>query len=421
MPSDVVPVPALLATTAATIAIAGPTGDPVLRLAHQPASAPVPTPPDPTLDHADEAVAVRRADVDEKHRRLVLFLDACGYDAVVLGRADSLAWLTAGGDFAEGLGGGAASVRAYVNRQTRALLTDNVEGARAFEEEAAGLGFQIKERPWADDPARLVADLGGGRKLAGDGMVRGLPDAMERLRPLRLALTELDRRRLKELGRVLASTLEAVARTFEPGQTELEVAAQVAHRFLREGITPNEIRVVGDERSARFRRAPSKPLPIRERAVLSAAGTRQGLCAAATRVVTFGPPDPAFRAAQDLSTMVAATCIVFSRPGARVDEILKRARRIYEKFGRLDEWELDHQGYATGYAPREFPLKPDDSRVLDFDCALRWSPGVGGARSEDTVVIDGRGFEVVTRSRQWPEVDVSVKGLTFPRPDLLAR
>ena len=419
MASDVFPIPATL--TSAGIEILSSQPDPVVRLAAEPAPGFAAIPADPALDHADGAVAARRADVDEKHRRLVQFLDACGYEAVVLGRSDSLAWFTAGGDFAQGLAGEAGAVRIYANRQCRVVLADNVQGARAFEEEVAGLGFQLKERPWADDPARLIAELAAGRKLASDGAVRGLPDELDRLRPLRLALTRADRRRLKEVGKALALALEATCRTFERGQTEAEVAGQLAHRLVREGIVPAEIQVTGDDRGGRFRRAPSKALPIRGRAVLSAAGSRQGLCAAATRIVTFGPPDDAFRAAQNLSTMVDATCIFFSRPGAAVGEVLRRARRIYEKFGSPHEWTLDYQGFATGYAPREFALRPDDPRTLDFDSALRWSPGVGGARSEDTVVIDGRGFEVVTRTRRWPELDVCVKGMSFPRPDILER
>ena len=53
---------------------------------------------DPAADHLDPQLAARRADVDEKHRRVASFLDQNGYEALVLGRADSLAWFTAGGD-----------------------------------------------------------------------------------------------------------------------------------------------------------------------------------------------------------------------------------------------------------------------------------------------------------------------------------
>ena len=56
---------------------------------------------DPAADHVDGDLAQRRADVEEKHRRVAAFLDATGYDALVLGRADSIAWFTSGGDLGQ--------------------------------------------------------------------------------------------------------------------------------------------------------------------------------------------------------------------------------------------------------------------------------------------------------------------------------
>jgi hypothetical protein len=53
--------------------------------------------------------------------------------------------------------------------------------------------------------------------------------------------------------------------------------------------------------------------------------------------------------------------------------------------------------------------------------ALAWSPSVGAARAEDTIVIDSRGFEVVTAAQNWPQIDVTVKGFLIPRPGILER
>src|SRR5690606_19492427 len=70
---------------------------------------------DPAADHLDPEVMERRADVDEKHRRVVEFLDRNGYDGALLGRADAAAWFTSGGDLRRDLGCEAASVLIYVN------------------------------------------------------------------------------------------------------------------------------------------------------------------------------------------------------------------------------------------------------------------------------------------------------------------
>lgn len=125
--------------------------------------------------------------------------------------------------------------------------------------------------------------------------------------------------------------------------------------------------------------------------------------------------------AHALASMVNAACIYFSRPGEPISEVFRRARRIYEKFDHPHEWTLNYQGTIVGYHPRECPLLPDGTTLLQAGSALCWSPSVGAARSEDTVAIDARGFEVVTEAQDWPKVDVMVKGYTLPRPGILER
>src|SRR5262249_31689177 len=127
--------------------------------ADQPSTDSMPALVDPAADHVDEALVERRRDVDEKHRRVADFLQESGYDAIVLGRADSVSWFTSGGDLAQTLLSAGSAVLVYVNRHCRAVVTDNVQSARAFEEELAGLGFQLKERPWFEDPVRVIDEL----------------------------------------------------------------------------------------------------------------------------------------------------------------------------------------------------------------------------------------------------------------------
>ncbi len=376
---------------------------------------------DPAADHLDPDLAVRRADIDEKHDRVRRFLDEHGYDALVLGRADSVAWFTSGGEAGETLYGDACAALLYINRQSRAVVCDNVQSARLFEEEVAGLGFQLKERPWYDNPARIVSELGHRKRLAGD---LGLPEVSaeaERIQALRFPLTALERQRLRELGRTLTLAIEATCRNFKPGETEADVAGHLAHRLLREGVVPVDLRVAGDDRLARFRQPTFKAAAIRRRATISAVGRRHGLCASATRIVSFGPVDRVFQEAHSLAAMVDASCIFFSRPGEQVSEVFRRAKRLYEKFQYPDEWTLDYQGFLIGYQPREALLLPDSPRQLVHGQPVCWSPSVAAARSEDTVVVDRRGLEVVTDAQRWPKVEVTVKGYSLHRPGILIR
>ena len=378
---------------------------------------------DPTVDHSSLDLARRRDDVEEKHRRIIAFLDATGQDAVILGRADSLAWFTAGGDLGMDLGLEMSPVLLYVNRSCRCVVTDNVQSARIFEEELAGLGFQVKERAWYDDPPRVIAELSHNKRVASDLGPRSSAwgrDA-DALQALRRPMTALERRRIRELGRTLTLAVEATCRNFDRGETEADVAGHLAHRLVREGAVPLDLGIASDDRLARFRQPRFKAAPIRQRATISATARRFGLCASVSRTVTFGPVDPETLARHALATMVDATCIYFSRPDEKVSEVLRRARRIYEKFHRPHEWTLDYPGFLIGYAPREVLLVPDSPLALSAGMAICWCPSVGSARSSDTIVIDERGYECVTAAQKWPQLDVAVKGFVIPRPAILER
>jgi Xaa-Pro aminopeptidase len=395
----------------------------LLTAADRPPIGSLPALADPTVDHADHELARRRQDVEEKQRRIARFLDATGTDAVVLGRADSVAWFTSGGDLGRDLGSEASAALLFLTRDHRAVITDNVQSARVFEEELAGLGFQLKERPWFDDPGRIIAEMCRTKRVVTDlGPPAGpWPRGADPLRGLRRCLTGLERQRLRELGRTLSVAVEATCRNFDRGETEADVAGHLAHRLIREGVVPVDLRVASDDRLARYRQPTFKAAPIRKRATVAVIGRRHGLCAALTRSVAFGPVAPEVRARHSLAAMVDATCIYFSRPGEVVAEVFRRARRIYAKFGHPHEWTLDYQGSVVGYSPREEALLPDSTLVLATDMALCWNPSVASARSEDTVVIDARGYEVVTAAQNWPQVEVAVKGFVIPRPAILER
>ncbi|WP_422926918.1 M24 family metallopeptidase [Singulisphaera sp. PoT] len=378
---------------------------------------------DPTADHADEELARRREDIEEKHRRICGFLDTTGNDAIVLGRADSIAWFTSGGDLGQDLGFELGSILLYVNRGSRAVITDNVQSARVFEEELAGLGFQLKERPWFDDPDRIIAELSHNKRVVTDlaGGASPWPKAGDMLKALRLPLTRLERQRYRELGRTLALAVEATCRNFHQGEKEADLAGHLAHRLLREGVVPVDLRVACDDRLARYRQPTFKAAAIERQVTITATGRRHGLCASLSRTVSFGPADEELKKCHGLAAMVDATCIYFSRPQETVSEVIRKARRIYEKFDRPHEWTLDYLGFLTGYAPREALLLPDSSLALNHGTPLCWSPSVGAARSCDTVVVDSRGYENVTAAQQWPQIDVAVKGFVIPRPGILER
>jgi Xaa-Pro aminopeptidase len=393
--------------------------------ADRPRNNSLPTVPDPAADHGNDELKCRRQDIEEKHQRIRRFLDATGHEGVVLGRADSVAWFTSGGDLRQDLGSEYSSIILYINRVSRAVIADNVQSARVFEEELAGLGFQLKERPWYEDPGRILAELCHNKRIATDLGASGMGPVSRRegdvLLNLRRRLTPFERQRIRSLGRTLTLAVEATCRNFARGENEAAIAGHLAHRLIREGVVPVDLRVASDDRLARYRQPTFKADPILKRATIAVTGRRWGLCASLTRTVSFGPVEPDFQALHTLSAMVAATCFFFSRPGEPVTEVFRRAKRIYEKFDHPHEWTLDYQGSLVGYSPREAILSPESDLVLEADMPICWNPSVGPTRSEDTVVIDNRGYEVVTAAQDWPLVEVAVKGFVIARPGILER
>jgi Xaa-Pro aminopeptidase len=389
----------------------------------RPDAATLPALADPAADHTDESLARRREDVEEKHARVRDLLTEGRLDAVLLGRADSLAWFTSGGELGLDLGSEMGSGLLYINHSCRAVVTDNVQSGRLFEEELAGLGFQLKERCWFDEPGRVVDELSHNKRVVCDLGPRVSPWSrdLDGLKALRRPLTQLERQRLRELGRTLTLAVEATCRNFVRGETEADVAGHLAHRLIREGVVPVELRVAGDDRPARYRQPSFKSAPIERLAVITVTGRRHGQCATVTRTVSFGPAPTDLKSRHTLAAMIDATCIYFSRPEEPVSEVFRRARRIYEKFKSPHEWTLDYLGFVVGYQPREAILVPDSPIRLAHGTPLCWSPSIGPARSSDTMVVDKRGYEIVTAAQRWPTIEVAVKGFSIPRPAILER
>lgn len=374
---------------------------------------------DPRTPPSDPPGSPRSEDVAIKQSRVAEFLEDEGYDAVLLSRQDSFAWFTAGGDSGAGVASDVGQVALFITADQRCVLANNAESARTFEEEVAGLGFQLKECRWDEPRDRLIEDICRGRKVASDTGSNGTTNELEKLRRLRITLTELERQRYRELGRAVAHAVEATCRNVRRGETEHEVAGELSHRLIRHGIAPVQMLIAGEERSGQFRFAPHKAQPIRRRVTIGVSARRHGLCASAIRSVCLGEIDREFAAQYNIASMIDATCIFFSQPGELCAEVLRRARRIYEKSGVTHEWMLAPQGSVTGFSPSELLVVPTSQFRFRTGNAVFWSPSVGAARCGDSVLLHENGFEILTPTQQWPTVIVSVKGYEVERPGVL--
>jgi Xaa-Pro aminopeptidase len=362
----------------------------------------------------------RVADIDRKHRFVSDFLESHHYDALLLQEPSNFAWFTAGGDNSR-CGSSETTAALFVTPEARVLVAGNVDSSQLFERELPGLGFQLKERPWHEPRHLLVEDLCRGRVVASDSGFGRTHDVSMHLTGMRLPLTVLECERLRELGKHVAHAVEATARNCTRGQTEAEVAGELAHRLVKRRVLPERLQVSADGRTRRYRHWTYGDDRIDGYCVISAVGRRWGLCVAATRTVCFGHPPNDFRTAFHQAMLMQATGIFFSQPEWELFEVWNRVQRVYEKFGCADEWQLSDQAEIMGYRIAEVPVVPKSEYRLSPRMAVHWHPSVGPSMTGDTVLVGENGFEVLTPLEDWPKLMIQVKGTPLYRPDMLRR
>lgn len=362
----------------------------------------------------------RRTDIEAKQALVAALLRDVGGDGLLVVQPENFAWLTAGAA-ARGALDPEAQPALYFSAEGRWLLCSNVDTQRLFDEEIDGLGFQLKEWPWHWGRPPLLADLCQGRNVVADLPLEGCQPVGDRLRKLRLSLSDYDRACYRAMGQVLSHALEATGRTLQQGDSEREVAGQISHRLLHRGVSPLLISVAADGRSRGYRQASFTSAPVEQSCVLTVCARKYGLCAAASRSVCFGQPDALFRREHDAACKVSATYVASSWPDSVPRQILASGQRIYQLTGAEHEFFLAPQGELTGRAAVEQPLTPDYEELFQANWAVVWRASVGAALSCDTFLITEDGPRAMTAAENWPLKRIRIQGAEFVRPDLLIR
>jgi Xaa-Pro aminopeptidase len=369
---------------------------------------------------ADDSATSRRADVDAKQAQVAALLEGLGCEGLIALEPENFAWLT-GGATVRGTLDPADWPAVYFTADQRWLLCSNTDSQRLFDEELDGLGFQLKEWPWNWGKSELLAQIGKDRKLACDRAQGSTTPAADLLHKARLVLSPYEQSCLRALGQILSHALEATSRNLLPNEMEREVAGQLSHRLLHRGAEAVHIGVAADGRSRPYRQYHFTTAQIRRQCVLTATATKYGLTATATRGLTFGPPDAAYRREHDAACRVIATYLASTWPDAVPRGILATGRRVYQVTGFEHEWQLSPQGFVTGRAPVELPLLPTTEELFQAGWSLTWRASVGAASCCDTYLITDDGPDCVTLPEAWPSKRIRVQGTDFLFPDLLQR
>lgn len=371
-------------------------------------------------DEIDTGDLDRLADVEAKQRTIAGFLKDHRYDAVLLQKPGNCAWFTSGADFTRA--GGPETIAAlFITPQARVVVTNNVDSVELFERDLAGLGFQLKQRAWHEPRVALLEDLCRGRIVASDTGFGRTNDISVHLSGMRLPLTEPECNRARRLGRRVAHAVEATARHCQCGQTEADIAAEVAHRLIRHLAVPVRIQVAGDGRGERYRHWSYGNNPVRRFCTISAIARRDGLCLGASRTFCFGDVPASLHGTHSRAMLMLATGMYFSQGDWELFEVWKRVKRIYEKFGFPDEWQNARQAEIIGYEVTEIPVVPKSEFRLAPQMMVYWHPTVEAAGGGDSILVRENGFELLTPAANWPTIAVNVKGKVVHCPGILQR
>jgi Xaa-Pro dipeptidase len=369
----------------------------------------------------------RRQEVQAKHEGVRAFMDRAGLGAVVLTQRWNFAWYTAGGQNYVNHASDTGVASLVISKDRAVCVTSNIEAERIAREEVAGLGIEVIGCDWWDGgvTARVLADLLGQKKAAADVRVAGLGSGVGALPSefdqLRMQLLPAEMERFREVGRLTGEALEWACRNFRQGGTEYDLAGLVSQAAWQRQLKPHVVLVAGDERLDLWRHPVATGQQIRRRAMAVVCAERGGLIASATRIFSFGEPEPAWHDRQRAICRVDAEMMDATRVGRTLGDVFAAAEQAYERAGYGDGWKHHHQGGPTGYRTRDGRATPGNPAVIQANQAFAWNPSLVAAKSEDTILLTTVGFEVITASGQWPGVGVEVGGKRLDRPDILVR
>jgi Xaa-Pro dipeptidase len=363
---------------------------------------------------------VRRLDVDGKQNLVAKLLHDSECDGLLVLHPANFRWLTSGAS-PVGLYGRDETPALYFNNNQRWLLCSATDTQRFFAEELDGLGFQLKEWHWSTSREQMLADLTFGRKVAADQPFRGCKHAGLFFTSERRKLTLYEVERMLDLGKLVAHAVEATARNFFWGESEEEIAGQLAHRLVRHGAEPVALQVTGDGRGRAFRRRGYRPDPVKSWCVLQATARKFGLHATAARTVYHGPPGDSWRPEFEFVLRLRVVHLAASRPGELVSMSLDSGKSVLRPSPHEHEWRAASPVCLTGREPSEGIFLPTNQDRWVPGWVAVWQERIGATCAVDTYLLTEGGWKLATSPTEWPVRRAASNERVFELPDVLLR
>lgn len=335
-----------------------------------------------------------------------MWLEAAGYEGLLLNRRDNYAWIT-GGCANHVVTNGESGVAHYAVTKDKAVLFADSSDLPRMNREQNPLGAEPIMVPWYESVEEAISQYISGKKFASDTGIAGTNNVQETLMGLRMLLTEEEVERYKQLGRACANIVEGVCREVSVGDTEEEIAARVKCRCIQEGISPDCVLVGADERILDYRHPMPTKKQVRKALMVTLGGERQGLNISITRFVYFDGIPEEIRERYERTQYVFACMQLMMREGMTYGHYFEKVKELYREVSYDGEWKLHHQGGPTGYACREFTPAEGNREIIHEEQAYAWNPTIAGTKCEETTYLTSQGIQIFTDSGNWTRKEIT--------------
>ncbi len=370
-----------------------------------------------------------KQETEIKIARVKNFLKENNLAGILLTQVRNFYWMTAGtadNQIVLNKDVGAASLL-IMNDGRKYLICSESEAGLLMDEALSDLGYQLKEFPWYE--ANSVKDVRGKiiREIAGTGRVGsdinypGTELVADKFAKLRYQLTNTEIKRYKWLGEQTTEAVSDVCRKLMPGMNEYEIEAMTSASLRSRGIMPTVLLIAVNDRIYKYRHALPVGDTLKDYAMVNVVAEKWGMPIAVTRFVHFGKLPKNLEENIKKAAVVNAHYEEATKPGTSIEKIFEECQQWYASVGFNDEWKNHHQGGAIGYNDREYILYPGNSETVLDHQAFAWNPTVPGSKVEETLVAYKDSTEVITKSKNWPMINVELYGKIYPQPAILLK
>jgi len=363
-----------------------------------------------------------QADALARQDRVLAFLDRQDLDALVIGRQDNFAWITAGGDSRVVTTSEMGTAYIVLTKDRKWLVSHSMDGQRFVDEQTQGQGYDLTTLFWHQgSPEARILELVRGMRVGADFPLPGARQCGAEIIDLHYPLSDLDLTRCRWLGQTANRILSEVAHDLQPGASEQEIATRLMHNYAEEGLTIDVLIVGFDDRIRRYRHPIPTGNTLQRYALLHPAARRWGLHVNVTRLVHFGEPPSQIKRAIDAVDTVGGHVVGMLAPNVAFADILTKEIHLYRKLGYSGEWMNHFQGGITGYtlADPTRCTKPE-ARLVERQ-AYDYFITVTGAKFEELTLLTEDGPEIASLGPGWPTRTVPTENCDIVIPAVLIR